>query len=314
VRHVPETRDPTSTGRVDVGGAALAVIFLGGLTYGLIEGPTHGWSSPLVVASLVLGILAGPAFVILERREAHPMLPLSLFRSRQFSGANVVTFAVYGALGGALFLLPVELQLVAHYSPLASGLALLPVTFIMLVFSARSGQLSARIGPRLQMSVGPVLVGGGLALLARATTPGSYWTQVLPAVLLFGAGLAVTVAPLTSTAMGAAPAEHAGVASAVNNTVARAAGLVAVAVLPLVAGLTGAAALEPAQLADGFRTAMFISAVVSLIGGLLAVATIRNPARPARTAAAAEEPAYHCALAGPPPCDVPAGAQARPAA
>ena len=259
-RHVPETRDPSSTGRVDVGGAALVVIFLGGLTYGLIEGPSHGWSSPLVVAGLVLGLLAGPAFLALERRESDPMLPLTLFRSRQFSGANVVTFAVYGALGGALFLLPVELQVVAHYTPLASGLALLPVTFIMLVFSARSGQLSARIGPRLQMSVGPVLVSAGLALLARAATPGSYWTQVLPAVLLFGAGLAVTVAPLTSTAMGAAPAEHAGVASAVNNTVARAAGLVAVAVLPLVAGLTGAAALEPTQLATGFRTAMFVAA------------------------------------------------------
>jgi EmrB/QacA subfamily drug resistance transporter len=312
IRHVPETRDPSSTGRVDVGGATLAVLFLGGLTYGLIEGPNHGWSSPLVAASLVVGVLAGPAFVVLERRETHPMLPLALFRSHQFTGANIVTFAVYGALGGALFLLPVELQLVAHYTPLASGLALLPVTFIMLVFSARSGQLSARIGPRLQMSVGPVLVGGGLALLSRATTPGSYWTQVLPAVLLFGAGLAVTVAPLTSTAMGAAPAEHAGVASAVNNTVARAAGLVAVAVLPLVAGLTGAAALEPVQLAEGFRTAMFIAAGTSALGGLLAVLTIRNPSRPA-PAAAAEEPTYHCALAGPPQCDVPAPV-ARPAA
>ena len=171
------------------------------------------------------------------------MLPLDLFRSRQFSGANAVTFVVYGALGGALFLLPVELQLVQHYTPLDSGLALLPVTVIMLLFSARSGQLSARIGPRLQMSLGPVLVGAGLALLARATDPGSYWAQVFPAVLLFGAGLAFTVAPLTATAMGSAPAEHSGIASAVNNTVARAAGLFAVAVLPLAAGLTGAAAL-----------------------------------------------------------------------
>ena len=133
------------------------------------------------------------------------MLPLELFRLRQFSGANAVTFVVYGALGGALFLLPVMLQVVVDYSPLDSGLALLPLTVIMLTFSARSGQLSARIGPRLQMTVGPVLVGAGLALLARATTPGSYWVQVFPAVMLFGAGLAVTVAPLTSTAMGAAP-------------------------------------------------------------------------------------------------------------
>ena len=133
------------------------------------------------------------------------MLPLELFRSRQFSGANGVTFAVYGALGGALFLLPVELQIVKGYSPLASGLALLPVTLVMLALSARSGALSARIGPRLQMTVGPLIVGAGLALLTRATDPGSYWTQVFPAVLLFAFGLAVTVAPLTATAMGAAP-------------------------------------------------------------------------------------------------------------
>ena len=210
------------------------------------------------------------------------MLPLNLFRVRQFSGANAVTFVVYGALGGALFLLPVELQVVAHYSPLNSGLALLPVTVIMLVFSARSGQLSARIGPRLQMSVGPVVVGAGLALLARATTPGSYWVQVFPAVLLFGAGLAVTVAPLTSTAMGAAPAEHSGIASAVNNTVARAAGLFAVALLPALAGL-GAAGLMPAELAAGFRTAVFIAGATCAAGGLVAVLTITNPRRTAPT-------------------------------
>ncbi len=242
-RHVPESSDPSSTGRVDVVGATLAVAFLAGVTYALIEGPTRGWGSASVVAAFVIAIVAAPAFLVFEHRDRDPMLPLNLFRSRQFSGANAVTFVMYGALGGALFLLPVELQVVVHYSPLQSGLALLPVTFVMLIFSARSGQLSARIGPRLQMSVGPVVAGAGLALLARATMPGSYWVQVFPAVLLFGAGLAITVAPLTATAMGAAPAEHAGVASAVNNTVARAAGLVAVAVLPLVAGLTGAAAL-----------------------------------------------------------------------
>jgi EmrB/QacA subfamily drug resistance transporter len=298
-RHVPESSDPTSTGRVDFGGAALAVTFLAGVTYALIEGPTRGWSSPLVVTGMVAAAVAGPAFLWLEHRIAHPMLPLDLFRSRQFSGANATTFVVYGALGGALFLLPVELQLVVHYSPLESGLALLPVTLIMLVFSARSGQLSARIGPRLQMSVGPVLVGAGLALLARATTPGNYVIQVLPAVLVFGAGLAVTVAPLTSTAMGAAPAEHSGIASAVNNTVARAASLFAVAVLPLAAGLTGAAALTSAELASGFRTAVFIAGAASAAGGLLAFLTIRNPARPPKKE---EEPVctFHCAVGGAP--------------
>jgi EmrB/QacA subfamily drug resistance transporter len=297
-RHVPETRDPTSAGRIDSVGAALAVVFLAGLTYGLIEAPTRGWSSPAVVACLVVAALTAPAFLIVERRRAHPMLPLELFRSRQFSGANTVTFAVYGALGGALFLLPVELQIVAGYSPLASGLALLPVTLVMLVLSARSGALSTRIGPRLQMTVGPVIVAAGLALLTRATGPGTYWTQVFPAVLLFAFGLAATVAPLTSTAMSAAPPEHSGIASAVNNVVARAAGLLAVAILPLLAGLTGAAALGATALASGFRTAMFISAAVCAAGGVLAALTIRNPAR-ARTQPS-DVPCWSCGVSGPP--------------
>jgi EmrB/QacA subfamily drug resistance transporter len=298
-RHVPESSDPTSTGRIDTPGAALGAAFLAGLTYGLIEGPTRGWSDPLVVSAFVLAALTGPAFLVLERRTKNPLMPLTLFKSRQFSGANAVTFVVYGALGGALFLLPTVLQLVAHYTPTDSGLALLPMTLIMLLFSARSGQLSARIGPRLQMSVGPVLAGAGLALLARATTPGSYWTQVFPAVVVFGAGMAVTVAPLTATAMGSAPAEHSGIASAINNTVARAAGLFAVAILPLLAGLTGAAALVPEQLASGFRTAMFISAATSATGGLLAVLTIRNPAR-TRPCVGDEHGTFSCALGAPP--------------
>ncbi len=301
-RHVPESRDPTSTGRVDTAGAALAVVFLAGLTYGLIEAPTRGWASPAVVACLVVAALAAPAFLFVERRQAHPMLPLRLFRSRQFSGANAVTFAVYGALGGALFLLPVELQIVKGYSPLESGVALLPLTLVMLAFSARSGALSARIGPRLQMTVGPLIVGAGLLLLTRATDPGSYWTQVFPAVLLFAIGLAVTVAPLTSTAMSAAPPQHTGVASAVNNVVARAAGLLAVAVLPLLAGLTGAAALSSTELASGFRTAMVISSFVCAAGGVLAALTIRNPARPPAAVAAGdqEEPCWNCGVSGPP--------------
>ncbi len=298
-RHVPESRDPNSTGSVDAPGAALAAAFLAGLTYGLIEAPTRGWSSPGVVAALVLAAVTGPVFLVVEHRRAGPMLPLQLFRSRQFSGANAVTFAVYGALGGALFLLPIELQLVAHYSPLDSGLALLPLTVVMLVFSARSGQLSARIGPRLQMTLGPFVVGAGLVLLTRATEPGSYLTQVLPAVLVFSAGLAIVVAPLTATAMGAAPTEHSGIASAVNNAVARAAGLFAVALLPLLSGLTGAGALGASALATGFRTAMLISGVVSTGGGVIAALTIRNPAR-------TPEPVreychtWHCALGNPP--------------
>ena len=308
-RHVPETSDPTNTGRVDAPGAALAVLFLAGLTYGLIEAAARGWASPAVVAGLALATVTAPAFLLLEHRQARPMLPLALFRVRQFSGANAVTFAVYAALGGALFLLPIELQLVAHYSPLASGLALLPLTFVMLLFSARSGQLSARIGPRLQMTFGPFVVGAGLVLLTRATQPGGYFTQVFPAVLLFAVGLATVVAPLTATAMGAAPAEHSGVASAVNNVVARAAGLLAVALLPLLSGLIGASALGSSALAAGFRSAMLISGAVSATGGVIAALTIRNPARTpplvrqyCRT--------WHCAVGNPPLCADPLPADA----
>jgi EmrB/QacA subfamily drug resistance transporter len=297
-RHVPETRDPSTAGHVDFLGAGLAVLFLAGLTYGLIEAPSHGWTSPVVLTSLIVAALTAPAFLIVEHRSAHPMLPLGVFRSRQFSGANAVTFAVYGALGGALFLLPVELQLVVHYSPLESGLALLPVTVIMLVFSARSGQLAAGIGPRLQMTVGPFVVAAGLLVLTRATHSGSYLTQVLPAVLVFGGGLAITVAPLTSTALGAAPSEHAGVASAVNNVVARAAGLLAVAILPLLAGITGGAALEPHHFAMGFRTAVIIAGFTCAAGGLLAAATIRNP-KGAPTLLQ-HRTNYCCAVGGPP--------------
>jgi EmrB/QacA subfamily drug resistance transporter len=298
VRHVPETRDETVSGRLDWPGAALITSGLVGVTFGLIRAGSFGWTSPAVVAPLVGGALCLGVFVLVESQRAHPMLPLGIFRSRQFTAANVVTFVVYGALGGALFLLPVELQVVAGYSPVASGAALLPVTFIMLALSARSGALSARIGPRLQMSVGPVVVGLGLALFTLIGPSGTYIATVLPGVVVFGLGLATTVAPLTSTVLGAAPAEHAGMASAVNNDVARTAGLIAVAVLPVAAGITGSAYLHPAALDHGFTTAVLIAAVLCASGGLLAAITIRNPAR--LPAAERLAPDLHCALDAPP--------------
>jgi EmrB/QacA subfamily drug resistance transporter len=276
-RHVPESSDPNSKGKVDKLGAAAAVAFLAGLTYGLIEASSRGWTSPAVIGGLVVAAVTGPLFIVVERTVKDPMLPLSLFKSHQFSAANAVTFIVYGALSGALFLVPVELQIVVHYSALQSGLALLPITVLLLALSPRSGRLATRAGPRLQMSLGPVVVGMGLLLLTQATHSGSYITRVLPAMLVFGVGLAITVAPLTSTAMSAAPSEHAGVASAVNNAVARAAGLIAVTVLPLLAGLTGAAALQPHHFAAGFRVAIVIAGCTCAAGGLLAAATIRNP-------------------------------------
>jgi EmrB/QacA subfamily drug resistance transporter len=321
-RQVPESADPDAAGgRLDVAGAALGVLSLGvlslgALTYGLIEGPGAGWGSPLIVTALVLAAAAAAGFALVESRAAHPMLPGSIFVDRQFSATNAVTFLVYAALSGALFLLPVSLQQVSGYSPLAAGSALLPVTAIMLVFSARSGRLAARIGPRLQMSVGPLLAGGGLALLVRSTSDHSYAGGLLPGVLLLACGLAVTVAPLTATAMSSAPTAHSGVASAVNNDVARAGGLLAVATLPTVAGITGAAYLHPAVFAHGFRTAMDVCGALAGAGGLLALATIRNPRRtPAGPAAEGHLLRDHPCLniAGPPTTAPPRHAAFEPA-
>ena len=300
LRHVPESRDPAAGGRIDLPGAVLATLGLVGLCYGLIEGPGLGWSSPPVVAALVVGVLLLVSFLLVEARARHPMLPLGIFRSRQFTAANLVTFVVYGGLGGAFFLLPVELQQVAGYTPFESGAALLPVTAIMLLLSARSGALATRIGPRLQMSVGPLAVAAGLLLFARIDASGSYLSEVLPAVIVFGLGLAATVAPLTSTVLAAAPIEEAGVASAVNNDIARAAGLLAVAILPAAAGITGASYLQPALFSTGFRNAVFLAAAFCALGGILAAFTITNPTRRRATPAPSERQEMHCALDAPP--------------
>jgi MFS family permease len=275
-RHVPETTDASATGQLDVPGVVWAVLALATLTYGLIEAPDLGWSSPAVVGCLGVGVIATAGFIRTERRSPAPMLPPSLFVARQFAATNAVTFLVYGGLGGALFLLPVALQQVAGYSPLHAGLTLLPVTVLMFTLSARSGRLAARWGPRLQMSAGPLVAGVGLTLLARLTNDHSYATGVLPGVLALGIGLVITVAPLTSTAMSSAPGEHAGLASAVNNDVARAAGLFAVAVIPVVSGLTGNAYLHPAVFAHGFRISCVIAGVMCGIGAVVAAFTISN--------------------------------------
>jgi EmrB/QacA subfamily drug resistance transporter len=297
-RHVPESRDASAVGPVDVIGGVLVSGGLLGLVFGLIEGPTFGWTSVGVLASLAAGAAALALFVVHERRAAQPMLPLEVFASRQFSAANVVTFVVYGALGGSLFLLPVQLQQVSGYSPLQAGLSLLPVTVILLVLSARSGALAARIGPRLQMSAGPLVIAAGLALLSTVGPDAHYLSDVLPAVVVFGLGLAVIVAPLTSVALSSVTAGRAGIASAINNDVARTAGLVAVAVLPAAAGLTGAAYLHADTFNDGFHTAMLIAAAVCASGGVLAAAMIRNPRQPHGEAPVAS---YSCAVDGPAP-------------
>jgi EmrB/QacA subfamily drug resistance transporter len=296
-RHIPESRDPTADQPVDVVGAVLATLALAGITFGLIEGPACGWGDPTVLGMLGVGVAASVWFVWVERTSAAPMLPLAVFRVRQFTVTNVVTFVVYAALGGGLFLLPVQLQVTGGYSPFESGLALLPLTVVMLLLSARSGRLATRIGPRLQMSVGPVVVGAGLVLLGRLSTDTSYLTGVLPGVLVFGLGLAITVAPLTATALEAVPDEHSGLASAVNNSVARVGGLIAVSVLPALAGISGSGYLDPVTLSAGFQTAVRIAGGLCVVGGAIAALGIRNPVRALPTGPAEGHPsASYCAL------------------
>jgi EmrB/QacA subfamily drug resistance transporter len=281
-RHVPETRDPDATGPVDVLGAVLATVGLVALAAGLIEAPSYGWSSALVAGMLAAAAVALVAFVVTERRERYPMLPLAIFRARQFSATNAVTFVVYAALGGALFLLPVELEQVSHYSPLEAGASLLPLTVVMLALSARSGALATRIGPRLQMGVGPVVVGAGMVLLRVIGPTGDYLTEVLPGVLVLALGLAITVAPLTATALASAPVEHAGMASAVNNDVARAGSLIAVALLPALSGISGHSYLHPHEFSAGFGHAVLYAGGAAALGGLLAGLLVRNPGRAER--------------------------------
>ena len=296
-RHVPESRGPRTGGagaveRTDWSGGIVAALALGALTYGLIEGPARHWTAlPLVL--LLLGLMLMAGFLLMESRKRHPMLPLGLFRSRQFCAANGVTFAMYGAMGAFLFLVPVQLQTVAGYSPLEAGVSLLPVTALMLLLSARSGALAARIGPRLQMSVGPILLGCGILLLIRVGTSANYLTTVFPAAVVVGLGLSTTVAPLTTAALSTVPGANAGIASAINNDVARTAGLLAVAILPGLAGITGDDYQVAASFNAGFQHAAYICAGLVLLAGVLAALTIRNTggAAPAATTATQEQAA-----------------------
>jgi len=297
-RHVPETKAPGPAPKLDVRGAACISGALAGITYGLIEASSAGWTSTSVLVPLAVGAVLLGLFIMVEDKEPQPMLPLGVFRSRQFTAANAVTFVVYAALGGLLFLVPVVLQVSHGYSPLAAGAALLPVTLIMLLLSSRSGALAARIGPRLQMSVGPLVIAASFLLFIRIGGSGDFLTAVLPAVVVFGLGVAIMVAPLTATALAAAPADHAGIASAVNNDVARAGGLIAVAVLPALAGISGESYLHPAVLAADFKKAAMIAAVFCAAGGVLAAVTIRNPSRAKSAETTPQE--FNCCLEGPP--------------
>jgi EmrB/QacA subfamily drug resistance transporter len=313
LRHVPESADPGAVRRLDAAGTVLAAVGLGGVTYGLTAWSARGPSDPVVLGALALGAVALVAFGAAERRSRAPMLPLDLFRSRVFSAVNAVTFVVYAALSGVFFFLVVDLQVVARFPPVTAGLSLLPVTLLMLVLSARVGALAARIGPRLPMTLGPLLCAPALLGFSRIGEGARYVPDVLPWVTVLGLGLSLTVAPLTATALAAVEDRHAGLASGVNNAVARTAGLLAVAVLPLVSGV-GRSLTDPVTLGPAHRTAMLICAGLMVLGSVLAWATIPSsyaairppadgrvdggrPPSPVRT---------HCAV-GAPPLHPPAG-------
>jgi MFS family permease len=258
---------------LDVPGAVLAALALGLVSWSLITAPDRGLD-PAVGLTGLGGLLAGAGFVAVEARVDHPMIPLSLFGSRAFSATNMVTFLVYAALGGVFFVLVLTLQELAGFSPLAAGAALLPVTLIMLVLSPRMGDLATRVGPRLPMTVGPLVAAAGIALLSRIGADAQYLRDVVPPISLLGIGLSITVAPLTTTVLSAAPDRYAGVASGINNAVARAGGLLTVAALPLVVGLTGAAYRDPALLRPAFRTAMLVCAGLLATGALIAAVAL----------------------------------------
>jgi EmrB/QacA subfamily drug resistance transporter len=296
-RHVPESRNPAAARELDVAGVLTGAVALGGLTYGFTAWPANGPGSPEVLAALAIGVAGMVAFVLIERRIRHPILPLEVFSSRAFTGANLVTFVVYAAVGGVFFLVVLNLQVVSGFTPVTSGLALLPTTVLMLLLSARSGALAQRTGPRIPMTVGPVICAVALVLLSMVGPGASYWTQVLPAVILLGLGLSTLVPALTATALGSLDEAHAGVASGVNNAVARAAGLLAVAVLPLAAGLGHGSLTDPAALHPTYRTAMLICAGLMLIGGALAALLV--PSRFPDHEAARPAP-WFCDPAGPP--------------
>jgi len=266
-RQLPESRDE-GVEAADIAGAVLATLALGGIVFALIESPARGWSSPVVRVGLALGLAAGVAFVRVERRARAPMLPFAQFRNRAFSAANALTLLLYAALGGGLFYLPLDLIRVRGYTATAAGSMLVPITILMLLFSGRAGRLADRVGARLPLTVGPAIAALGFALFAWLPSQGSFWTTLLPAVLVLGVGMTLTVAPLTTTVMNAVASEHAGIASGINNAVSRTAGLLGIAAFGLVVTAAG-------SFHAGFRQVMLASALLAVLGGVIAGSMLR---------------------------------------
>jgi EmrB/QacA subfamily drug resistance transporter len=250
LRYMAESSDPSRTHRIDWLGAGLAIVGLGGIVLGLLEWPSLGARHLLVIGSLIAGIVGLALFVFVEHREQNPMIPLQLFASASFTMTNLLTLLLYGALGVVFFILPLLLIQVQGYSATAAGAAFLPFPIIMFALSRWSGGLVGRVGPRLPLTIGPLVAAAGFALFARVGITGSYWSTIFPAVVVLGLGMAITVAPLTTTVMTAVPSDHAGVASGVNNSVARVAGLLAIAAFGVVLTHSFNGSIQP-KLAQG---------------------------------------------------------------
>ncbi|WP_066039504.1 DHA2 family efflux MFS transporter permease subunit [Herbiconiux solani] len=262
--------------RIDVLGAILGIVGLGLPVFALIEQANFGWASPVVIVPLVIGAAALVAFVLFERRTEQPMLPLALFRVRNFTVGNVATFLIYGALSLGFFSIAVFLQQVAGYSATEAGFTMIPTSLLLIGLSSLFGRLAGRFGPRLFMTMGPLLAAGGFLLMLRIDERADYLTQVLPAIVVFGVGMAITVAPLTAAILGAIDPARSGIASAVNNAVSRVAGLIAIALASLIAGT---AVLDLA----GFHRVILVSALLFAAGGLVSLVGIQNPKVPRPT-------------------------------
>jgi EmrB/QacA subfamily drug resistance transporter len=290
---VPESRDPHAARGLDLIGAALAVVSLGAATWALTEAGPRGWTDPAVIGAGVLAVVGITAFVVRMGRTHDPLVPPALFRSREFTVTNLATVLLYSALGVAFFLVVYQLQVAAGWSALRAGTALLPATLLMVAFSARSGALAQRIGPRFQLTVGPLLTAGGLLLLARVGSDASWLSHVLPGAIVFGLGLVTFVAPLTATVMGSVDPDHVSVASGVNNAIARTASLAALAVIPVVSGLT--AANGAAEVTHAYRVSLVIAACVAAVASPLCFIGLAPKVRTRRSARR-----VYCSVDGPP--------------
>ncbi|MET1008258.1 MAG: MFS transporter [Propionibacteriaceae bacterium] len=304
LRHVPETKDDSVGGdrpRVDVPGAVCVVVALTGITYALTSAGQRGWDLP-VIAAAVLGVAASALFVLLERRTSSPLIRLDMFTNRVFAATNLVTVFIYAALSVFFFLLVLQLQVVAGWSALAAGTALLPVTALMLLLSARFGALSQRVGPRPLMTLGSLLAAAAFAAALRIGPETSYLTDVLPAVILLGLGLSCAVAPLTAAVLGAAPAHLAGAASGINNATARSAGLLAIAVVPALAGLSSAGVSDAAAFDSGYDVAMLIGVGLLVTGALVSWFGVGRIPKSTVTPSDGRVPVHtapHCAVSHP---------------